>query len=93
MEALKVADEIELDDGVFVKDMRRETPYPELPEAATRLGIGYISGPLTEKGRKKITVSGDRRQVEAFMKVWAPKNGLVDIYGDPARGFAGGYIE
>lgn len=93
MEALKAADEIELDDGVFVKDMRREPPYPELPEAATRLGIGYISGPLTEKGRKKITVSGDRRQVEAFMKVWAPKNGLVDIYGDPARGFAGGYIE
>lgn len=23
---------------------------------------------------------------------WAPAQGLVDIYGDPARGFAGGYL-
>jgi hypothetical protein len=26
------------------------------------------------------------------MEHWAPAEGLVDIYGDPARGFAGGFI-
>jgi len=27
------------------------------------------------------------------MRVWAPAQGLTDIYGDPARGFAGGYLQ
>ena len=30
-------------------------------------------------------------QISAFMS-WGPSNGLTDIYGDPQRGFAGGYI-
>lgn len=29
--------------------------------------------------------------VKAFMEVWAPEQGLVRIYGVPARGYAGGY--
>jgi len=64
----------------------------ELPEAATRLGIGYIAGPLdTPDGRKKITCSGTPEQVRAFLDNWAPSEGLVDTYGDPERGFAGAY--
>jgi hypothetical protein len=27
------------------------------------------------------------------MRDWAPCNGVVGIYGDPARGFAGGYVQ
>lgn len=75
-------------------DMRRtDGPWPELPEAATRAGISYISGPMDcPDGRKKITCSGTREVIEAFMSEWAPRNGLTDIYGDPARGFAGGYL-
>jgi hypothetical protein len=75
-----------------VRDMRRDTPVPELPEAATRDGVSYISGPLIgPDGRRKFTCSGTAEVVDAFMRVWGPANGLIDIYGDPARGFAGGY--
>lgn len=30
--------------------------------------------------------------VKAFVEEWAPSQGLVDIYDEPARGFAGGYL-
>jgi hypothetical protein len=80
--------------AITVADMRREPPWPELPEAACRIGAGYISGPLDcPNGRKKITCSGTADQVRAFIEHWAPTEGLVDIYGDPARGFAGGYLK
>lgn len=78
---------------IWARDMRREPPYPELPEAATRLGLSYVSGPLVDRdGRRKITVSGDEEVIESFLKTWAPAQGLVNLYGDPARGFAGGYL-
>jgi len=74
-----------------LRDMRRETPWPELPEAATREGIGYMSGPLIgPDGRRKFTCSGTAEQVRAWLN-WADDEGLVELYGDPARGFAGGY--
>lgn len=78
--------------GHDILDMRREVPIPELPEAACRLGLNYVSGPLVGPDlRKKFTCSGTPEAVTFFMKEWAPSNGLIDIYGDPARGFAGGY--
>jgi len=89
-----LADEplLKLREGIVAVDMRRGHPWPELPEAACRAGVSYVSGPLIcPDGRKKITCSGHASQIEAFMGFWAPKNGLVDIYGDPTRGFAGGY--
>jgi len=83
---------IELAPDIYVKDMRASVPIRELPEAATRLGIPYVSGPLVgPDGRKKFTVSGFPVTVRAFLDVWAPEEGLVDLYGDPDRGFAGGY--
>lgn len=76
-----------------VADMRREPPWPELPEAGTRAGVSYIAGPLDcPDGRRKITCSGTPEVIEAFMRHWGPAQGLTDIYGDPARGFAGGYV-
>jgi hypothetical protein len=76
-----------------VRDMRRSSPYPELPEAACRLGVGYVAGPFTcPDGRKKVVCSGTHRQILAFMSSWAAAQGLVDVYGDPARGLAGGYL-
>lgn len=81
--------------GAHVRDMRRSVDAPpvrELPEAATRLGVGYIAGSIVDPdGRRKFTCSGTSEQVRAFLDVWAPREGLVDLYGDPARGFAGGY--
>jgi hypothetical protein len=76
---------------ITVRDMRRPAPIPELPEAAMRLGVGYLSGPFVgNDNRGKYTCSGSPEQIAAFL-AWAPRQGLIDIYGDAARGFAGGY--
>ena len=76
-----------------VADMRG-SKIPELPEAASRLGICFVSDGLrTPDGRMKVVCqSGTPEQIKAFMTIWAPKQGIMDIYGDPQRGFAGGYI-
>lgn len=79
------------DHEITVRDMRREPPYPELVEAATRTDLAYISGPLVgPDGRCKYTCSGRAEHIQAFF-AWAQRTGLVDAYGDPARGFAGAY--
>lgn len=89
---LKNADRIELSSEIFVADMRGDTPWPELPEAACRADLPYISGPLIgPDGKKKYTCSGTENVINAFMNKWAPDNGLINIYGDSKRGFAGGY--
>lgn len=90
--ALAAADVVSLAPGIVVADMRREPPFPELPEAACRLGTAYISGPLRQRdGREKFTVSGPPEAVRAFLDVWAPAQGLTGAYGDPARNFGGAY--
>lgn len=75
-----------------VRDMRG-VHVPELPEAGTRYGIAYVADGLpTPDGRVKVVCSGTPEVIEAFLSTWAPRNGLVDCYGDPARGFAAGHI-
>lgn len=72
-----------------LRDMRG-CVWPEMPEAALSLGFGYIAGPIPcPDGRRKIVCSGTASQVESFMRdaAW-----LVGVYGDPVRGFAGGYL-
>jgi len=70
---------------------------PELPEAAAREGIPFLGVPRPATGatRQKVVLMGDHRgeAVRAFLGGWAAADGLVDLYGDPARGFAGGYRE
>lgn len=44
-----------------------------------------------ESTRRKLVLSGSNAPVEAFLQQWGQQEGLVDLYGDPARGFAGGY--
>lgn len=77
---------------IMAKDMRG-VKVPELPEASARDGVCFVSDGLRDKdGRVKVVCqSGTPEQIRAFMEKWAPSQGLVDIYGDPARGFAGGY--
>lgn len=78
-----------------VRDMRRPEPVPELVEAAARDGVAYVSGPLIDPRdprRAKYTCSGPADVVRA-LTIWAPAQGMADIYGDPARGFAGGYLQ
>lgn len=79
--------------GIYVADMRGYN-VPELVEAAMVEGMAYITLVADRDGRRKIVLGGNTTPeiVQAFMTEWAPKQGLVDIYGDPARGFAGGYL-
>lgn len=77
--------------GQWAADLRGQH-IPELPEAATREGICFVSSVRERDGRTKVVCqSGTPEQIRAFINKWAPSHGLVDIYGDPARGFAGGY--
>lgn len=92
IEALTVAPRIDLGGGVRVADMRQPEPISELMEAGTRTGTAYICGPLpSPDGRLKYTVSGEAATIRTFLAGGAAALGLVDTYGDPARGFAGGY--
>lgn len=79
-----------LGDGKWA-DMRGEH-VPELPEAACRLGVDYVAGPLEcPDGRKKIVASGNKQFVQDFLDGKIDSN-LTNYYGDPVRGFAGGYL-
>ena len=46
-----------------------------------------------EGGPEKCVFNGKQETARAFMNEWAPSRGLVQIYGNPERGYAGGYIE
>jgi hypothetical protein len=67
---------------------------PELPEAATRSGIAYIATPKPgPDGRVKVVLgAAPAPAVEAWLRGEGAAAGLVGLYGDPARGFAGGYV-
>lgn len=90
--ALRAAPRIDLGEG-SVCDMRGDL-VPELPEAAAREGAAYLATVVERDGREKVVLGGHTTPevVRAFMLEWAPANGLVGAYGDPARGFAGGYM-
>lgn len=76
-----------------VYDLRGDS-VPELPEAASREGVAYLATVADRDGRRRVVLGGNASPevVRAFMDTWAPGQGLVDLYGDPARGFAGGYM-
>jgi hypothetical protein len=65
----------------------------EIDEAAARLGMGFLCTSITPSGRIKHSIkSAPAPAVEAWMSSAAHDFGLADIYGDPLRGFAGGYV-
>jgi hypothetical protein len=77
-----------------VLDTRALGHLDELPDVACFLGVAYLAAPTSRPGeRAKIVVGGCTTPpiVRDFLERWAPSQGLVDCYGDPARGFAGGY--
>lgn len=90
--ALREAPTIDIG-GSDVRDLR-DRSVPELPEAAMREGMSYLTTTVDRDGRTKIVLGGHTTPstVKAFLSEWAPAQGLVDTYGDPARGFAGGYL-
>lgn len=92
-EALRAAPTLTLAPGLDTRDMRGRH-VPELPEASAREGVCFVAdGQPSPDGRIKVVCqSGSPEQIAAFIERWAPAHGLTDIYGDPARGFAGGYL-
>lgn len=65
---------------------------PQAPEAACREGIAVLSRVVDRDGRAKVGLLGATpEQVSKFL-CGQLVPGLLDRYGDPARGFAGGYI-
>jgi len=61
---------------------------PEVDEASARWGLDYVRMVKEGNGGHKVGLRSTRPEVvERFMR----ECGLVDVYGDPIRGFAGGY--
>jgi hypothetical protein len=79
--------------ALLVADLRGEE-IPELPEAACRLGVAYLATPKPgPDGRRKVVLQCATAEQLAAWPAWAAENGIIDCYGgDPARGFAGGYL-
>jgi hypothetical protein len=73
----------------------RNRHVPELPEAACRYGYCYLASITDPAGRQKVVFGGATTpdDVRRFLGEWAPAHGLVDCYGVPERGFAGGYLQ
>lgn len=65
---------------------------PEAPQAACREGIAVLSRVVDRDGRTKVGLLGATpEQVRRFL-AGDLVPGLVQCYGDAARGFAGGYL-
>lgn len=89
---LRAAPVVALGERLAARDLRGEF-VAELPEAAVREGMAYLATVTDRDSRQKIVLgAADAETVRAFLEQWAPREGLVDLYGDPARGFAGGYV-
>jgi len=81
-------------DPSAVIDTRPYGHLDELPDVACYLGVAYLAEVEDRDGRRKVLLGGATRpqQVRDFIERWAPIHGLTGIYGDPERGFAGGYV-
>lgn len=88
--------------GYPVKDVRPYGTLSELPEVLARIGVCALYRVVPAAGsrdpRCKVGIIGGglgsapgREPVDAFLAEAADRFGLCDLYGDPVRGYAGGY--
>lgn len=79
-------------DGIIgtYADLRGES-VPELSEAACREGIPFIADQTDLDGRRKVILMAAPPDLVRSFLAGEIVPGLTDYYGDPARGFAGGY--
>ena len=76
--------------GPEYADLRGES-IPELPEAACREGIPFLSTVTDRDGRQKVVLQAALPELVERFQRGDIVPGLFDVYGDAARGFAGGY--
>jgi hypothetical protein len=93
-EAVKVlqsAETMELIPGekvaLLLEEAQAETP--EISEASARSAIPFIYVKDNQDGRKKAGIMGASPE---SIRVWLKTCGLSSTYGDPVRGYAGGYL-
>ncbi|KWT98437.1 hypothetical protein WDL1P1_00818 (plasmid) [Variovorax sp. WDL1] len=66
-----------------------EEPPTEVSEASARLGMPYI---YVRRQDAKQLKAGIRSAPAHLVQAWMDNCGLARLYGDPQRGFAGGYL-
>jgi hypothetical protein len=71
-------------------DLRGEQ-IPELPEAACREGIPFLSTVRDRDGREKVVLQAAPADLVRRFLAGEIVPGLCDYYGSPERGLAGGY--
>lgn len=86
---LEVAPRVILD-GHAVADLR-DRHIPELSEASAISGIGVLYG--YHDFRSQRHKRGILTAPAAAIKAWMDTCNLLDVYGDPTRGYAGGFLE
>lgn len=74
----------------FLRDLRGQH-VPELPEAAAREGIPFLATVQDKDGRVKTVLQAAPPELVRRFMAGELVTGLKEVYGDPARGFAGGY--
>jgi hypothetical protein len=75
--------------GQIIADTRGQD-IPEANEASARYAIPFLyQVDDVRSGRTKVGLMGAKQEVIAE---WMKTCGLTDVYGDPARGYAGGYL-
>ena len=77
-------------DGCF-RDLRGQH-IPELPEAACREGIPFLSTVKDRDGREKVVLQAAPADLVRRFLAGEIVPGLHDMYGSPERGLAGGYL-
>lgn len=65
---------------------------PELREASAQMNKAFQSDTISKGLRRRNIMSATPHVVRAWLKQ-AEKDGLKNIYGDPQRGFAGGFYQ
>ncbi len=94
VELLKNAEAVNTPDGIKQKFVRLDGTIPEAPEAAAITGIAVEYQMMdNRKGQMKVGLIGVLDP--SLGKWWMEQKraeGLEGIYGDPVRGFAGGYL-
>jgi hypothetical protein len=78
--------------GARFRDMRPAGHVALLPEAGTLLGEPYVAEVFERARRKVVASSPEPAAIAAFLRAAPGSLGLIELYGSPERGFAGGYV-
>ena len=85
-ESLLAAEQVDFGNGPIAWVAERGG---EIPEASARYGIPFMYAEPMKDGRTKMGIKGAK---PSMIAAWMRDCGLARVYGDPVRGYAGGYL-